>query len=359
MRDLVPGGRLLGELATTRRVAGSPVDATTTPSTPRPGTQVPTHAGPAADEASDGAPVGGPSAYVRHRLAAWRLLHDLPFGYLVPDASMLPPESIRFFHVDPGWLDALCDAALALGADPATWPARAPVAAAATRRPALESMRWVREVQRGRVVVGASPLDLPWPPKHWLPPDPVTAPAVSGFLLRSALVSGWRGTQVRAWTTAAVPSGADAGGYAADHPGTVVPLLRVERLSPGILLVLFGGIPRLVWLEEPHQGVQLGVDVVPGTGHLPDVDPRVDHPFARQVETRSYVVAVRDETGAPTGATVAVPMRSGALPGTLDVGALADALDAARPLPAPRGGAALGLTLLQPPARQRFAGSGG
>ena len=52
-------------------------------------------------------------------VAAW--LHDLavlkgvPFGYLVPDNAMLPPESIRFFVLDPNWINALLEGAASIG----------------------------------------------------------------------------------------------------------------------------------------------------------------------------------------------------------------------------------------------------
>ena len=42
-------------------------------------------------------------------------LKGVPFKYLVPDSSMLPPESMRFFWVDYNWLATLCDGALSLG----------------------------------------------------------------------------------------------------------------------------------------------------------------------------------------------------------------------------------------------------
>src|SRR3954447_18760906 len=49
-------------------------------------------------------------------LARLCLLGGLPFDHLVPDARMLPPESMRFFFVDQNWLDALVDGALSIGA---------------------------------------------------------------------------------------------------------------------------------------------------------------------------------------------------------------------------------------------------
>ena len=52
-------------------------------------------------------------------IAAWlgRLLTlaGVPFGYLVPDEAMLPPESIRFFRLDENWVRALLDGAFSLG----------------------------------------------------------------------------------------------------------------------------------------------------------------------------------------------------------------------------------------------------
>ena len=49
---------------------------------------------------------------LRRFLARLRLLHGVPFCYLVPDAELLPPESIRFFYLDRAWTDALVQGAL-------------------------------------------------------------------------------------------------------------------------------------------------------------------------------------------------------------------------------------------------------
>src|SRR4051812_41339319 len=51
------------------------------------------------------------------RLRTWlldlRLLRHLPIAYYVPDAGLLPPESIRFFHVDATWVDRVIDGVFA------------------------------------------------------------------------------------------------------------------------------------------------------------------------------------------------------------------------------------------------------
>ncbi|EHK22038.1 uncharacterized protein TRIVIDRAFT_180219 [Trichoderma virens Gv29-8] len=42
-------------------------------------------------------------------------LSTIPTQYLVTDPSHLPAESLRFFHLDPNWLDAFLDGALSVG----------------------------------------------------------------------------------------------------------------------------------------------------------------------------------------------------------------------------------------------------
>lgn len=263
--------------------------------------------------------------YVQFALAQWRLLHDIPFVYLVPDAELLPGESLRFFDLDGGWLDALAAGALQVGATTAVDQAR--VSPAETTRLTASADRYrpmVRDVRRGRATLGGNP------PADRAADDQV----VTGFLLRSALVANWPGLSVRAFTTVDVPSGTDPAQWERDHPETVVPLLRLERLAPSVLLALFDGVPALVWLEEPHHGVQLGAQAV----------------------ADGYRVPLRGPTGDPLGVPdVPVPMRAGSIPGVVDVDALAAALDHAAPLGTPRGSAGLALCLLQPPARQRFA----
>lgn len=41
-------------------------------------------------------------------------LLNIPAHYLVPDPAFVPPESLRFFYIDPNWLDCLLDGALSL-----------------------------------------------------------------------------------------------------------------------------------------------------------------------------------------------------------------------------------------------------
>src|SRR3954463_6990118 len=71
-----------------------------------------------ADVATDQDPDDGTHVVpgeVRRFLARLRLLHGVPFSYLVPDAELLPVESMRFFYIDRAWTDALVQGALSVG----------------------------------------------------------------------------------------------------------------------------------------------------------------------------------------------------------------------------------------------------
>src|SRR5512147_27981 len=71
-----------------------------------------------ADYATDRSPDDGDHVVpgeLRRFLARLRLLHGVPFSYLVPDADLLPIESIRFFYVDRAWTDAMVQGVLSVG----------------------------------------------------------------------------------------------------------------------------------------------------------------------------------------------------------------------------------------------------
>ena len=53
-------------------------------------------------------------ATVSEWLGHLKLLHGVPFHYLVSDPRMLPLDSIRFFSVDPNWVDYLVDGACSI-----------------------------------------------------------------------------------------------------------------------------------------------------------------------------------------------------------------------------------------------------
>jgi hypothetical protein len=87
------------------------------------------------------------------------LLEGVPFSYLVPDERMLPAESIRFFQIDPIWIECLVDGAFSIG----------------------------------RVLESDHELDRSHKENHL---DDVLPERSSGFLLRSDVVAGWPDLQV-------------------------------------------------------------------------------------------------------------------------------------------------------------------
>jgi hypothetical protein len=225
-------------------------------------------------------------------LARLRLLEGVPFSYLAADAELLPPESIRFFYLDRAWTDALVQGALSVGT------------ANSADRAQLESLytfvrNEVDEEERLVRVPGGEPVQQG-------PAGPVT-----GFVLRSRAVSGWPGLHVRAYRQEL--GVADDASIPESDPRRVK-LLRMERLAPAVLFVLFDGIPAVVHIEEPRQGIQFGVRLTP-TG--------VPNQFQAGVKARNAKTA--EDVSPDPNVLVNVPFRQGS-PGVIDLAGLNRAL---------------------------------
>jgi hypothetical protein len=172
---------------------------------------------------------------IRRALAELRLLQSVPFSYLVPDASLLPPESVRFFYLDRNWTDALVEGVLSIGTF------------TSAERVQLEARR---EIIRAEVDETERTIREPGGEERLSGPGG----AISGFLMRSKLVSGWPGLHVRAYRT---DRQQDDEIIPESDPDRLK-VLRMERLAPAVLLVLFDGVPAVVHVEEPRQGIQFG-----------------------------------------------------------------------------------------------------
>lgn len=162
------------------------------------------------------------------QLARWRLLHDVPFCHLVPDPEALPVESMRFFYVDPNWTEALLDGALSVGVHSTRDVRSDALIRGLIQDAAAAAVRALRER-----VAGVEPA-----------PAPDGEERISGFVVRSRLVSGWPSLSVSAEGTG----------------GEQLKLLRMEHLSPSVLLCLFLGVPATLRIREPHQGLRMGVE---------------------------------------------------------------------------------------------------
>lgn len=146
------------------------------------------------------------------------LLRGAPFDYLVPDTRMLPVESIRFFRVDPYWVECLLDGAFSIGR--------------------------VSEADRQRDHAADTQANAE------------ADNQLSGFLLRSAVVSGWPDLQVDGYS-------ADINDLdAVQSPDLQLPLVRMERLSPNVLLCLFAGEVKTVDIHLKPETLHFGVSLL-------------------------------------------------------------------------------------------------
>jgi len=161
-------------------------------------------------------------------LARLLLLYPVPFAYLVPHEHMLPAESLRFFYLDTNWTGALIDGAVSVGMESSRQSFFHEMMGGLVEDAAHEAAQSIRSN-----LLGIEP-----------PAAQASRGMVSGFLLRSALVSGWPNLAVR-------PCLAD---------GTMLKILRMDHLSSSTLLCLFWGVPDYVDIAEPQEGFRFGVD---------------------------------------------------------------------------------------------------
>ena len=101
----------------------------------------------------------------------------------------------------------------------------------------------------------------------------------TGFVLRSAVVRGWPGLQARAW-------GKVAGDAASDE----LSLIRMDRLSPNVLMCIFtdpGGEMAAVDIQEKPETVHFGFDQI-----APGVEPYTKKLMDSQFKASSQTVPV-------------------------------------------------------------------
>ncbi len=193
--------------------------------------------------------------YLPDTLRTWlgdlRLLRHIPIAYLVQDAALLPPESIRFFNIDPTWVDRVIDGVFA-ASDTGTVDRVFSASLLAMSRQALDSD-----------LAAAAEAQIPgngWSASHGL----------TGMLIRSELVRRWPDMVLRAYKQVVDNQQAPPD----------VPVLRAEAISKDLYIAVFAGTPAMVHVREPNVGVRFGVEeAVPGSlvwtvdGRKPDGTP--------------------------------------------------------------------------------------
>jgi hypothetical protein len=166
-------------------------------------------------------------ARLRGFLDDLRVLRRIPISYLVPDPDLLPPESIRFFHVNQTWVDRIIDGVFSN-----------------TNVGTVDFHYSLTTLQLIRAAI-----------------DP-TPGGMTGILIRSELTRRWPKMIIRAF--ASTVAGVD--------DESTIPVLRAEAISRDLFIALFAGQPKRIHIREPFEGVRFGVEAKEGGGY--EVDQR-------------------------------------------------------------------------------------
>ena len=140
-------------------------------------------------------------------------LKHIPFNYIVPQEDLLPVESIRFFRIDRQWVECLLDGAWSIGQVSKS------------------------DLQRNKESYPFKTLDS----------------NLSGFILRSDVVSGWPGLLVDGYDVIV-----EGDGFIPS--ADTIPSVRMDRLSKNVLLCIFNGEVKTVDLHLKPETMHFGVD---------------------------------------------------------------------------------------------------
>lgn len=207
---------------------------------------------------------------IKEWLAKLTLLYGVPFEHIAANSTMLPEESIRFFYVDPNWTNALMDGALSIGVQ----SSKDLLIQVAVNEPSRRSVKAAQHTVRRKLAKAELP-------------EEVDVQPMAGLLMRSELVAGWPGMEILPYE---------------DTAGTqIITILRMDRISPDVMLCLFAKVPAKIIIREPKETLCFGVTGgLAGTGMLARfLGAKPEQPVATFVpaEPPNYVKAVlRDST---------------------------------------------------------------
>jgi hypothetical protein len=197
----------------------------------------------------NGTDLGDPAPSALSYLVEWlgelSLMIGLPFAQMVPDTAALPTESLRFFYVDPNYQKALVDGALSVGIESGH-----EVLYQALNYDLLRDALEQQMYQTRAKLLGQTPPN----------PAPHLGTPLAGFLIRSSIVSGWPGLEIKGYHTSTLPVG-----KANPNPSDPMLPLRLERLAPDVMFVVFPDVPAWVTISEPHEQLAFGHE---DNGHI-------------------------------------------------------------------------------------------
>ncbi len=180
------------------------------------------------------------------------LLKSIPFQYLVPHESYLPDESMRFFYIDPLWMECCLDGAFSIG-----------------RTTEYDENRERSDHE-----------NLSFPHKS-------IRPRMTGVLLRSDLISGWPSLMVEAY------KGKTATSETAEIKDlTKLENLRFERLGSNVLIVIFDGEVDVVTVHLPPESLHCGFSR-PTNGHVNYFKEIKDIDDGHEIENGAVTVDIK------------------------------------------------------------------
>lgn len=168
------------------------------------------------------------------------LLEGVPVNYLLPHENYLisreggtvEKEAVGTFYIDYDWIEALLGGALS-------------IVDTADSVSLLNMLKDGRFLPDNIMVNKANASFVPRGEGEEVPLPKVISGHITGFFLRSQLVSGWKGIKVFA---------RDETGAWMQHP------LKIERLSDDIQLCVFSGKVQQLQFIQPPEGTHFGVD---------------------------------------------------------------------------------------------------
>lgn len=163
------------------------------------------------------------------------LLYGVPFEHLVANEGLLPKESLRFFYVDPNWVNSMVDGALSVGGQSTRDTEQIKAVYSRLQQSVQGAMQTVRRKLANAELQDTVNTNL----------------AVTGMLVRSQLISGWPGLEIIAYQDYTIENNKAI-------PTNKIDALRMERLAPDVMLCLYAKVPKLVEFNEPKEGLSFG-----------------------------------------------------------------------------------------------------
>lgn len=196
-------------------------------------------------------------------LARTSLLYNVPFDHIVPDPRLLPIESIRFFYFDRNWIDSLIDGAMSIGVQSSKDSHYYKITKDVIRDAVAKLILQVREKLLGFPLSDTDPTDG----------------VIAGFLLRSAVLTQYPGIEIKGYRT--ITQNDEGTLEGADR----MQLLRMERLSPNVLICLFPDTPAWIEFDEPKEGLCFGVEPVEAKLEIAIRDPATGEAMPDKIYT--------------------------------------------------------------------------